>query len=100
PARLAGLPLALPGSRGAGDDGPGVTHGLARRSREAGDVGEHRLLPVLADECGSFLLFVAADLADHDDQLCLRIVLELCEHVDERGANNRIAADADDRRVP
>ena len=45
------------------------------------------------------LLLVAADLADHDDVLGLRVGLELLEHVDERRADDRVAADADDRRV-
>ena len=60
---------------------------------------EHRLRHVLADEGRGLLLLVAADLADHDDQLGLRVVLELREHVDERRADDGVAADADDRRV-
>src|SRR5579884_2125412 len=91
------LPLRRPG--GARDDRAGVAHRLAGRGRESGDVREHRLRHVLGDERGGLLLLVAADLADHDDQLRLRVLLELRQHVDERGPDHRIAADADDGRV-
>ncbi len=98
-ARLERVLLRLRGAGGAGDDRAGVAHRLAGRRREAGDVGEDRLRHVLGDELGRLLLLVAADLADHHDQLRLRVVLELREHVDERGADDGVAADADDRRV-
>ena len=49
---------------------------------------------------GRLLLLVAADLADHDDHLRLVVCLEAAEDVDEGRADDRIAADADDRRVP
>ena len=45
--------------------------------------------------CGGVLLVGAADLAHHDDRVGLRIVLEGPEHVDEVGADDRVAADAD-----
>ncbi len=45
------------------------------------------------------LLLVAADLTDEDDTLGFGIGLEQCEHVDEGGADDRVAADPDDRRV-
>ena len=44
---------------------------------------------------GGLLLGAAADLADHDDGLGLRVVVEHLEHVEVRGAVDRIAADAD-----
>src|SRR5256714_15618681 len=75
-------PMVLPGGR-----------------REAGDVREPRLRHVLADERRGLLLLVAADLADHHDQLRLGVLLELRQHVDERRADDGVAADADDRRV-
>ena len=76
-----------------------MAHLLAGRCREAGDVGDDGLGDVLGDEVGGALFGVAADLADHDDQLGLRVVLEQGEDVDEVGADDRIAADADDRGV-
>ena len=54
---------------------------------------------VLVDVARRLLLLVAADLADHHDELGLGIGLELLEHVDEARADDRVAADADDRRV-
>ena len=56
------------------------------------------LRPLLASSlmnCGRVLLGRAADLADHDDRLGLRVGEEHLEHVDELGALDRIAADAD-----
>src|SRR5262249_3215714 len=59
----------------------------------------HRLRHLLRDVPGGLLLLVAADLADEHDELGLLVRLELREHVDERRADDRVAADADDRRV-
>ena len=64
-----------------------------------GDVGDDRLGHVLGDVLGGALLLVAADLADHHDQLGLVVLLEQRDHVDEGAADDRVAADADDRRV-
>ena len=91
--------LRLRGPRGAGDDRPGVAHLLAGRRGEAGDVGDDRLGDLGGDELGRPLLGVAADLADHHDQLGLGVGLVHGEDVDEVGADDRVAADADDRGV-
>ena len=61
---------------GAGDDRAGVAHLLAGGCGEAGDVADHRLGHVLADEVRGALLGVAADLTAHHDQLGLGVVLE------------------------
>ncbi len=45
--------------------------------------------------CAACFLGVAADLADHDDRLGRVVGEEQLEHVDEVGAVDRIAADAD-----
>ena len=97
--RLERLLLGLGGARGAGDDRAGVAHLLAGRRGEAGDVGDDRLGDVLGDVVGGTLLGVAADLADEHDQLGLGVVLVELEDVDEVGADDRVAADADDRGV-
>ena len=47
---------------------------------------------------GRALLGVAADLADHHDRLGLGVGLERLEGVDVRGADDRVAADADGGR--
>src|SRR5262245_18225302 len=96
---LEGLLLRLRRPGGAGDDRPGVPHLLAGRGGEAGDVGDDGLGDILGDEFGGALLGVAADLADHDDQLGLVVVLEQPEDVDEVRAHDRVAAAADDRLV-
>ncbi len=92
---LQGFLLGLGGAGGAGDDGAGVAHGLALGGGEPGDVADDGLGDVLLDERGGALLGVAADLADHDDGGGLRVVLEGGEAVDVRGADDRVAADAD-----
>src|SRR5437588_8741838 len=68
---------------GARHDRAGVAHGLAGRGRETCDVCDHWLGHVLGDEFGCPLLGVTPDLAAHDDQLGLGVVLEQPDHVDE-----------------
>ena len=51
------------------------------------------------EELGRLLLGIAADLADHDDGLGLRVGQEHLQAVDEVGAVDRIAADADAGRL-
>src|SRR3954452_23955835 len=82
----------------AGDDGSRVTHGLALWCREPGDVPDHGLGDVGLDELGSALLGIATDLADHDDGVGLRVVLEGAQTVDVRRADDGVAADADTGR--
>jgi hypothetical protein len=48
-------------------------------------------------KAGRFFLGGPADLADHDDGLRVRVVLEEPEHVDEVRADDRISADPDAR---
>src|SRR5687768_15084761 len=57
--RLEGLLLRLSGAGGAGDDRPGVAHGLAGRGGETGDVGDDRLRHLGFDEGGGLLLLCA-----------------------------------------
>src|SRR6185312_403384 len=65
------------------------------------DEADHRLLHLAAlDELGGFFFRRSADLADHDDRLRLGIGEEHFEAVDEIGAVDRIAADADAARLP
>src|SRR4051794_23731022 len=95
PGGLEGLLLRLRGAGRAGDDGAGVAHGLALGRGEPGDVADDRLGDVGLDEVRRPFLGVAADLADHHDRLGLRIVLESLQAVDVRGADDRVAPDAD-----
>src|SRR5690606_5530020 len=91
--------LALGGTGTAGRDRTGVAHALALRRAGAGDEADHRLGHVFGDELGRFFLGAAADLADHDDAFGLGVVLEQLQAVDEVQAVDRVAADADDRRL-
>ena len=58
------------------------------------------LRDVLLHERGGVLLVGAADLAHHDDGVGLGVVLEGAQAVDEVGADDRIAADADAGALP
>src|SRR5262245_12466868 len=71
------LRLRRPGR--ARDDRPRVTHGLPDRGGEPGDVANDGLRHVRLDEARRLLLLVAADLADHHDDLGLGISLEALE---------------------
>src|SRR5690606_2262072 len=76
-----------------GDDRTGMAHALACRSSHTRDVGHDRLGHVGLDVGRGFFLGAAADLADHDDGLGLRVVLEQLQNVDEAGARDRVATD-------
>ena len=87
PAMIApAWPMRRPGRRGA-----------------AGDEADDRLgaaaLRLVLQELRRVLLGLAADLADHDDRLGLVVGEEQFERVDEIHALDRIAADADRRRL-
>jgi hypothetical protein len=58
-------------------------------------IGFLRRAWLVLDELRRVFLGRAADLADHDDRLGSRRRQEQFEHVDEVGAVDRIAADAD-----
>ena len=72
-----------------------MTHALARRRSDAGDVGDDGLGHVLLDEVRAGFLIAAADFADHHDAFGARIAFEQLQHIDEVQAADRIAADAD-----
>ena len=57
-------------------------------------------LKLRLDPGGGFLLGAAADLADHDDGLGVGVLREQLQDVDERRADERVAADADARGLP
>ena len=72
-----------------------MTHALSFWGRYAGNVGDHRLGHVGADEFRRFLLGRAADLADHHDCLSVGVFLKQTQNIDEVRPRNRVAADAD-----
>ena len=60
-----------------------------------GDKTGDRLAAVLLDPVGGFLFGRAADFADHDDAVRVRVVVEHLDDVQVRGAVDGVAADAD-----
>ena len=72
-----------------------MTHGLALGGREASDITDDRLRDVVLNEGRRTLLGIAADLADHDNCIGVRIGLERCEAVDVGRADDGVATDSD-----
>mmetsp|Transcript_104385 Transcript_104385/g.271746 ORF Transcript_104385/g.271746 Transcript_104385/m.271746 type:complete len:264 (-) Transcript_104385:457-1248(-) len=97
PGRPQRLDLVLGASLAAGDDGARVAHASARRRSEAGDEGDHRLVGLVVglQPLGRILLGASANLTDHDDAFCRRVVNEALEAIDEIGAIEGVAANAD-----
>src|SRR6267142_2368201 len=87
--------LVLGGALAAADDRAGVAHAASRRSGLAGDEADDGLLYVGLDPLRGSLFGVAADFADHNDGVRVRIVVEKLDGVEERRADDGIAADAD-----
>mmetsp|Transcript_18078 Transcript_18078/g.41329 ORF Transcript_18078/g.41329 Transcript_18078/m.41329 type:complete len:330 (+) Transcript_18078:381-1370(+) len=93
---LEGLEFGRRRPLAARDDGPRVAHAPAGRGRHARDEGHDGLVWVAVglEPLGGLLLGAAADLANHDDALCLGVVGKPLEAVDEVGAVERVAPDA------
>ena len=88
----------MPGA--ARDDRPGVAHALALGSGPAGDERDLRHVPeVLAGPRRGRLLGRAADLADEHDRIGLVVRGEQLEDVEERRADDGVAADPDAGRL-
>src|SRR5580765_4804764 len=92
--RSQGLHLLVGGALPARDDRPGVAHPASGRRRLARDEPDHGLPEMPLDPGRRFLLGAAADLADHDDRARVGVLREQLQHVDERRADERVAADA------
>ena len=69
-----------------------------RRSR-AGDERD-RLLHVLPDVDGCFLLGAPANLAHQDDRFRVRVLVEHAHGLDLAGADDQVATDADAGALP
>ncbi len=76
-----------------------MAHAPAGRGGNAGDESYHRLLAaalgLVLQELRGVFLGRTADLADHDDRSGVVVAQEHFQHVDEFGALDRVAADAD-----
>src|ERR1700704_6660632 len=97
--RLHGGDLGFRVALAARDDGAGMPHAPPGRGGAGGDEADHRFLApapgLVLEELGGVFLGGAADLADHDDRFGRLVAQEHLQHVDELGALDRIAADAD-----
>ena len=96
--RLHGLHLSGGGAFSAGDDGTGVAPCGGPGGGLAGDEADG-LGDVVFDVAGGGLFGGAADLADHDDGFGLAVGLGELEHIDVRGPDDGVAADADSGRL-
>src|SRR3546814_5326404 len=80
-----------------------MSQAAARRRGAARDEARHRFLAAtlrfVDQELRRLFLGVAADFADHDDRLGRLVGKEQFEHVDEVGAVDGVAADADRGRL-
>jgi hypothetical protein len=96
-SRNLGVGIALSST----DNGASVSHSPARRRRDAGNEADNGLVGrvVLLQEVGGVLLSRTANLANHDDAVRLLVLKEHLEAVDEVGAGEGVAADADDERL-
>ena len=76
-----------------------MAHAASGRCGQSGNEPDHRFLTALFgfidQELRCVLFRAATDFADHDDRFGFIVGEEQLEHVDEVGAVNRIAADAD-----
>src|SRR5207248_9213618 len=93
------LHLVLSGAGATGDDCARMTHAATRGRGDARNEADDGFLYLaVLDEVRGFFLGGAADLADHDDRLGLLILEEKPEHIDEIGAVDGMAPDADAAR--
>ena len=76
------------------DDRASMSHTLAGRRGLPGDEAGDRLGHIRSDELGCLLFIRAADLADQNDLLGLRIMLEQLQRVNKVCTVDRVAADA------
>src|SRR5438552_13852544 len=81
----------------AADDGSRMAHAASRRSGLPGDETDDRLLHVGLDPFRGALFGVAADFADQNNGVRVRIVVEKLDGVEKCRANDGIAADANAR---
>src|SRR5258708_25734453 len=79
----------------AADDRTGMTHAASWRRGLTSDEADNGLLDIRLDELRGTLFGVAADFADQDDRMRIRVVIEQLNRIKEGRADDGIAADAD-----
>ena len=83
------------------DNGTGVAHSPARRRGDTGNEADNGLVGgvVLLQEVGGILLSGSTNLSNHDDTVCLAVLEEDLQAVDEVGSGERITTNTDDERL-
>ena len=81
------------------DDGAGVAHAAAGRSRLAGDEADDGLLVVGLEPVSCGFFSVAADFADEDETFGLGVGSEELDDIEELRTVDRVATDADAGRL-
>ena len=74
-----------------------MTHAAAGRRGLSGDEADHRLAHSPANEFRGLLLGIAPDFANHDDGVRIGIIVEKAHGIEERCADDGIAANANAR---
>ncbi len=77
-----------------------MPHPPARRGGCARNETCHRLLAILLDPFRGFFFGCPADFTDHNDAASVRVRVEHLNHIEVRGAVDRVAADSDARGLP
>jgi hypothetical protein len=98
---LQGGDLGVGVTLSSADNGTGVAHSPAGRRRDTSDEADNGLVGgvVLLEEVGGVLLSGSTNLADHDNTVCLGVLEEDLQAVDEVGAGEGVTADTDDERL-
>mmetsp|Transcript_19604 Transcript_19604/g.51117 ORF Transcript_19604/g.51117 Transcript_19604/m.51117 type:complete len:310 (+) Transcript_19604:104-1033(+) len=98
---LQGLDLVLSGALASGDDGAGVAHAPSGRCSQPSNEGHDRLLGAAgSDKRCSLLLGAAANLANHDNTLSLRVHDKALQAVHKVGAVEGVPPNAHHRGLP
>src|SRR6202023_2204341 len=83
------------GALASADDGTCVAHAAAGGSGLAGDEADDRLFHVSFTPMRRGFFCIASDFADEDDGVRVGIIVEEAHGVEERSADDRVAADTD-----
>jgi hypothetical protein len=98
---LEGGDLGVGVTLSSADNSTSVAHSPARRRRDTGDEADNGLVGgvVLLEEVGSVLLGSSTNLSNHDDTVCLAVLEEDLQAVDEVGSGEGVTADTDNERL-
>src|SRR5690242_5983234 len=83
------------------DNGTSVTHSPAWGRGDTGNEADNGLVGsvVLLQEVGSVLLSSSTNLSDHDDTVCLAVLEEDLQAIDEVGSGEGVTTDTNNKRL-